>query len=90
MKKNKCFDQKIDSKGSSDPAPGLYTCILPPFSKPFFSKIAWPIKAKHVKPPWEGGKEVFINCPCHMSKMATTPIYGKNHNKSSPTELIVI
>ena len=32
----------------------------------------------YVEPPWEGGKKVYINGPCHMTKMAAMPIYGKN------------
>ena len=32
----------------------------------------------YVEPPWEGGTKVCINGPGHMTKMATTPIYGKN------------
>ena len=47
-----------------------------PFSK-IFSKSAWPIKAKfHVEPPWEEGAKVCINGFGHMTKTATTPIYG--------------
>ena len=44
-----------------------------------FSENAWPIKAKfYVAPPWEGRTKVYINGPGHMTKMAATPIYGKN------------
>ena len=69
-------------RGLSTPVPGLYTCMWPPFSKLFFSTTAWPIKAKvHVEPPWEGEK-VYINGPGHMTKMAATPIYGKNPIKN--------
>ena len=51
-------------------------------SKIFFSETAWPIKAKfYVEPPWEGGAKVYINGPGHMTKMAATPIYGKNPSK---------
>ena len=32
----------------------------------------------YVEPPWEGGTEVYINGPGHMTKMAATPIYNKN------------
>ena len=33
-----------------------------------FSETIWPIKAKfYVKPPWEGGTKVYINCPGHMT-----------------------
>ena len=28
-------------------------------------------------PPWEGGTNVYINGPGHMTKMAATLIYGK-------------
>ena len=53
--------------------------VHPPFSKIFSSKTTWPIKAKfYVEPSWEGGTKVYINGPGHMTKMAATPIYGKN------------
>ena len=49
------------------------------FLSVFSSETAWPIKAKfYVEPPWEGGTKVYINGPGHMTKMAATPIYGKN------------
>ena len=64
---------------------------LPPFSKIFFSETARPIKAKfYMKHLWEGGTNVFINNPGHMTKMATVPIYmyGKKlQNSSSPEPL---
>ena len=45
----------------------------------FSSETALPIKAKlYVELPWEGGTEVYINGPGHMTKMAAMPIYGKN------------
>ena len=51
------------------------------FSNIFF-ETAWPIKAKfYVEPSWEGGTKVYINGPGHMTKMAATPIYGKNPSK---------
>ena len=54
----------------------------PPFSKIFFSETAWPIKAKfYMKHLWEGGTNVYINNPGHMTKMAAMPIYGKNPSK---------
>ena len=44
------------------------------------SQPAWPIKAKFcVEPPWVGGTKVC--CHIHMTKMATTLIYGKNPSK---------
>ena len=56
----------------------------PPFSKIFFSETAWPMKAKFYKKQlWEGGTNVFINNPGHMTKMAAMPIYGKNPSKFS-------
>ena len=49
------------------------------FSNIFSSETAWPIKAIfYLEPPWEGGTKVCINGPGHMTKMAATPIYGKN------------
>ena len=55
----------------------------PSFSKIFSSETAWQIKAKfYVEPPWEGGTKVYINGPCHMTKMAAMPIYGKNLKKN--------
>ena len=52
------------------------------FSNIFSSDTTWPIKAKfYVEPPWEGGTKVYINGLGHMTKMAATPIYGKNPSK---------
>ena len=54
----------------------------PQFSKIFFSETAWPIKAKfYMKHLWEGGTNVYINNPGHMTKMAAMPIYGKKPSK---------
>ena len=51
-------------------------------SNVFSSETTWPIEAKlNVQPPWQGGKKVYINGPGHMTKMAATPIYGKNTSK---------
>ena len=53
----------------------------------FASKTVWQIKVKfHIEPPWDGGKKVCSNSPGHMTKMASTPIYGKNLKKSSSPE----
>ena len=47
-----------------------------------FSETAWPIKTKfHVEPPWVGGTKFCSRHLGHMTKMATTPIYGKNPSK---------
>ena len=54
----------------------------PPFSKIFSSETTWPIKAKfYMKHLWEGGTNVYINNPGHMTKMAAMPIYGKKPSK---------
>ena len=51
-------------------------------SKSFFSKAAWPIKAKfYEEPPWVWGTKVCSRHLGHMTKMAATPIYGKNPSK---------
>ena len=39
-----------------------------------------------MEPPWDGGTKVCSNGPGHMTKMAATPTYGKNHKKSSSPE----
>ena len=47
-----------------------------------FSKTACLIKAKfYVEPPWVGGTKVCSRHLGHMTKMAATPIYGKNPSK---------
>ena len=46
------------------------------------SETAGPIKVKfQMEPPWDGGTKISSNGPCHMTKMATMPIYGKNIKK---------
>ena len=46
------------------------------------SETAWPIKAKiYVEPPWVRGTKDFSWHLGHMTKMAATPIYGKNLSK---------
>ena len=48
----------------------------------FFSDTTWPIKAKfYVEPPWVGGTKFCSRHLGHMTKMAATPIYGKNPSK---------
>ena len=54
----------------------------PQCSKIFFSETAWPIRAKfYGEPPWVGGTKVCSRHLGHMTKMAATPIYGKNPSK---------
>ena len=57
--------------------------VRPQCSKIFFSKTAWPIKAKfYVEPPCVGETRVCSRHLGQMTKMATTPIYGKNPSKT--------
>ena len=51
---------------------------LSTISNIYSSETAWPIKAKFYVEP---GTKVYINDPCHMTKMAAMPIYGKNPSK---------
>ena len=47
-----------------------------------FSETAWPIKANfNVEPPWVGGTKFCSRHLGHVTKMAATPIYGKNPSK---------
>ena len=56
--------------------------VCPQCSNIFFSETAWPIKAKFdVEPPWVGGTKFCSRYLGHMTKMAATPIYGKNPSK---------
>ena len=48
----------------------------------FFSETAGPIKTKfYLEPPWVGGTIFCSRHLGHMTKMAATPIYGKNPSK---------
>ena len=60
---------------------GILMMIDTPISI-FFSKTAWPIKAKfHMESQWDGGTKACSRGLGHMTKMATMPIYGKNTSK---------
>ena len=49
------------------------------FSNFFSLETAEPIEAKfHMEPARNEGMKVNTNGSCHMTKMATMPIYGKN------------
>ena len=57
------------------------------FSNFLSSKKAMPIEAIfHVEPSWEGRMKVNTNSVCHMTKMATMPIYARKLSKSSSLE----
>ena len=57
------------------------------FSNFFSLETSRPIEAKfHVEPPWDRGLKICSNDLCHMTNMATMPIYGKNLKKSSSLE----
>ena len=57
---------------------------LSTFSNIFSSETTGPIKLKlHMKTPKDEETKVCSNGPGHMTKMATTPIYGKNSFKIS-------
>ena len=57
------------------------------FSNFFSLETARPMEAKfHVEPPWDGGMKMSTNGLCHLTKMATMPMYGKNLLKSSSLE----
>ena len=43
-----------------------------------------------MEPPWEVGKKAYTNGTSHKTKMVAMLIYGKNFQKSSPKELIVL
>ena len=46
--------------------------------KTYFSETIRPIELKfHVKSPYDRLANIFTNCSGHMTKMDTTPIYGK-------------
>ena len=54
----------------------------PPFSKFLFSETPWPIKAKfYMKHLKEGGTNVFVNNPGHMTKMTAMSIYMVKERK---------
>ena len=44
-----------------------------------FSETTSPIEIKfHMTTPYDWLAKIYTNCYCHMAKMATMPIYGKN------------
>ena len=77
-----CRTPEREVRGSRPTAAVLCpSAIRPPFSKIFF-KTAGPVEAKfHMEPHWDGGTKVCSRDLGHMTKMAATPIYGKNPSK---------
>ena len=69
------------------PCSGVCHCCChhccPQCSNIFSSEITGPINAK-----LQDKTKIYINGPGHMTKVATMPIYGKNHEKSSSLELV--
>ena len=62
--------------------PSVCPSVVVHNAKNFFSETAGPIKAKfYVEPPWVGGTIFCSRHLGHMTKMAATPIYGKNPSK---------
>ena len=43
-----------------------------------------------MEPPWDGGTKLCSKGPCHMTKLATTPIYGKKVCSNDDPELTLI
>ena len=55
---------------------GVCPSVRPQCSKIFFSKTAWPIKAKfYVEPPWVGGTKVCLRHVGHDQDGRHTPIW---------------
>ena len=51
----------------------------------FFTNLSDPIELKfHVKTPYDKLAKIYTKYFGHMTKMMTTPIYGKNHLKIFP------
>ena len=72
----------IDTNGPASVVRRPSSVVCPQCSNIFFSETAWPIKAKfYMEPPWIGGTKFCSWRLGHMTKMAATPIYGKNPSK---------
>ena len=62
----------LSSKVAHIGVPSTYQSIV-------FSDTTWPIEIKiHMTSPYDLLAKIYTNCYGHMTKMATTPIYGKN------------
>ena len=66
-------------------SPSVRLSVVRPSStmlKDLLLRNRWAIKAKfYVEPPWAGGTIFCSRHLGHMTKMAATPIYGKNPSK---------
>ena len=52
---------------------------VPSTHQNIFSETTRPFELKfHMKTPYDRLAKVYTKCTSHMTKMATTPIYGKN------------
>ena len=40
----------------------------------------------HMEPPWDVGMKIYANVTSHMTKMVSSPIYGKNLQISLSSE----
>ena len=84
-----CFCQRLRIALTQRPSVILLSYVRPSVQnfKHLFLQTAWLIKAKFcVESPWVGGTKVCSWNLGHMTRMATTPIYGKPFQKSSSPE----
>ena len=87
------FMKKFDTRGLSAPAPGYIHVYDHHFQRSFsLNRLANQSQILRGASLGTGKANTYIyrNCPGHVTKMATKPIYGKNLQKSSPIELIVL
>ena len=49
-------------------------------------KVGWFEATLHMKPPLDVGMKICSNVSGHMTKMASSPIYGKNLQKALSSE----
>ena len=76
MEKNSCFPQgELIVYLCSGVRPSASSAAsYPIFKDLLLQKFTWPIKTQfHAETPWEGERK-FV----YMTKMAATPLYGKN------------
>ena len=67
-----CLTFDFSAKAAHIGVPSTYYNIV-------FSETTRPIELKlHMKTPYDRLAKIYTNCSGHMTKMTTTPIYGKN------------